>query len=66
MADEDDLHIVVLCTQEAHHPEVEAAGDVLFKFAHRARPSWRTTMLKTSFLCSMVCQFELPGYVGML
>src|SRR5579875_735297 len=37
VADEDDLHVVVLRAQEAHHPEVEAPGDVLLEFPHTAR-----------------------------
>ena len=35
-ADEDDLDVVVLRAQEAHHPEVEAARDVLLELAHDA------------------------------
>ena len=36
MADEDDLHIVIFCAQEAYHPEVEATSDILLEFAHTA------------------------------
>src|SRR5581483_6841773 len=36
VADEDDLYVVVFGTQETHHPEVEAPGDVLLKLAHTA------------------------------
>src|SRR5579859_731473 len=34
MADKDDLHIVVFGAQEANHPEVEAARNVLLELAH--------------------------------
>src|SRR5690349_4865310 len=36
VADEDDMHVVVFGPQEAHHPEVEAARDILLELAHRA------------------------------
>src|SRR5262244_561856 len=30
VADEDDLDVVILCAQEAYHPEVETTSDVFF------------------------------------
>ena len=37
MADEDDLDMIVLRAQEAHHPEVERPRNVLLEIAHTPR-----------------------------
>ena len=37
MADENDLHRVIFCSQETHHPEKEAARDVFLELRHRTR-----------------------------
>ena len=36
VTDKDNLHVVVFCSQKTHHPEVEAACDILLEFAHTA------------------------------
>jgi len=37
VADEHNLHVIVFCTQEAHHPEVEATSNILLEFSHTPR-----------------------------
>src|SRR6266496_4967974 len=34
VTDKDDMHVVVLRTQEAYHPEVETTCNILLKFTH--------------------------------